>query len=202
MDVQTLTTFFAVLTLCCLAATILVLVILVVKRFFDLPDWLYAIWDDLGRASLGLAFVVTATAMGGSLYYSEHVGFVPCKLCWYQRICMFSLAIIMAVATIRRDRGVRFYAVPLAGIGVIIGAYHSWIQAYPPTGGTSFCTTDAPCTARYIWEFGFVSLPFMALSGFLFVLAMMFLARDTDTAIDWSEEALEDDGVPTELEDN
>ncbi len=180
MNVATLSLLAALLALCCLAGVLALALVVLLRRLNIFPEWLELLWSDLGRASLGLALVVSVTAMAGSLYYSEHMGYVPCKLCWYQRICMYSLAVILTVATIRRDRGVRFYAVPLAGIGAVVAAYHSWVQAYPPDGGTSFCTTDASCTARYVWEFGFVSLPFMALCGFLFVLAMMFVARDTD----------------------
>lgn len=178
MNVQTLTMFFAVLSLGCLAGSAVLVLVLVLRRLGFWPDWLDRVWFDLGNAALGLAFAVAATAMAGSLYYSEHVGYVPCKLCWYQRICMYSLAVILLVATIRRDRLVRFYVLPLAGIGAVVAAYHTWVQAYPPPSGTSFCTADASCTARYVWEFGFVSLPLMALSGFLFVIAMMLLAWD------------------------
>ena len=90
---------------------------------------------------------------------------------------MYPLVIVLGVAALRRDRDVRCL-LPAAGrIGAVIAIYHAWIQAFPPVGGTSFCTLDAPCTARYVWEFGFVSLPFMALCGFLFVIVMMFLAR-------------------------
>lgn len=181
MTVDSFSFFFAVLALCCWAGVVAVGAGALVRRFDGCPRWLEALWSDLGRASLGLAWLVAAVAMFGSLYYSEHAGFVPCKLCWYQRICMYPLVVILAIAAIRRDRGIRVYVIPLAAIGAIISSYHSWIQAFPPEGGTSFCTLEAPCTARYVWEFGFVSIPFMALSGFAFVIAMMLVARGAQT---------------------
>jgi hypothetical protein len=70
------------------------------------------------------ALVVAATAMAGSLYYSEVLGLRPCTLCWDQRICMYSLALILGLGVLRRDRGVFWYAFPLALIGAGIALNH------------------------------------------------------------------------------
>ena len=77
---------------------------------------LVAAVDD---AALWIAFLVAATATAGSLYFSEVADFVPCQLCWFQRIAMYPLAVILLVAAIRRDRGVRWYVGPLAAIGAV-----------------------------------------------------------------------------------
>jgi disulfide bond formation protein DsbB len=176
MSVDAFSLFFALLALACLATVLVVVVGSLVWRLSGSPT-LAELRADLGRAAVPLAWGVATVATLGSLYYSEIADFVPCKLCWFQRICMYPLAVVLGIAAIRRDRAVRVYVAPLAGIGAAIAAYHSWIQAYPPDGGSSFCTLDAPCTERYVWEFGFVSLPLMALSAFLFILTMMALAR-------------------------
>lgn len=176
MDVSTASFFFAVLALCCLAGVAAALIAGVVHWVAPSPV-LGALRRDVGDASLALGALVAVVATMGSLYYSQVAGFTPCTLCWYQRIFMYSLAVVLAVAAIRRDRDVRWYALPLAVIGAGFSAYHSWIQAFPPDSGTSFCTAEAPCTTRHVWEFGFVSLPFMALCGFSFVITMMVLAR-------------------------
>ena len=131
---------------------------------------------DLARLALPAAWVVALACMLGSLYYSEVAKFTPCPLCWYQRICMYPLALLLGIAAFRRDRGIRVYALALAGVGAVIASYHAYIQAFPPVGGSSFCTDTAPCTERFVWELGFVSIPFMALCGFSFVIAMMVLA--------------------------
>src|SRR4051812_28253347 len=177
MDVDFFSLFFAILALACVAAVLISAVAAIVWRFGGRPEALASVREDVGRVAVPLAWVVATVTTLGSLYYSEIADFVPCKLCWYQRICMYPLVIILGVAAIRRDRNVRFYVLPLATIGAVVAAYHSWIQAYPPVGGTSFCTLDAPCTARYVWEFGFVSLPLMALTAFAFVITMMVMAR-------------------------
>lgn len=179
MDVKTASYFLAVLALLCLAATVVSIVVLVLAATRPAgTDTGVAGWrSDLGRSALGLAFVVAAACTAGSLYLSEIADFTPCPLCWYQRICMYPLVLLLGIAAFRRDRSIRFYALPLAAIGAVISAYHAWIQAFPPSGGSSFCTLEAPCTERYIWEFGFVSIPFMALCGFAFIIVMMVATR-------------------------
>jgi hypothetical protein len=175
MDVRTASLFFALLALACLATVAVVVVAAVLRRLGVVR--LEGARTELGRAALGLAWVVALVATLGSLYYSEIADFTPCTLCWYQRICMYPLALILGIAAFRRDVSVRWYAVPLASIGAAFAAYHAWIQAYPPEGGSGFCTIDASCLDRVVWELGFVSLPLMALSGFSLVITMLLLAR-------------------------
>lgn len=119
-----------------------------------------------------LAFSVAAAAMIGSLYFSEVAEFVPCKLCWYQRIAMYSLAVILLVAAIKRDRGVTKYALSLAIIGAVISTYHYLLEWFPSIE-TDVCSIDVPCTTIWFREFGFATLSFMALSGFVLIIALM-----------------------------
>lgn len=119
-----------------------------------------------------LAFSVAATAMVGSLYFSEVAEYVPCKLCWYQRIAMYSLAVILLVAAVKRDHGVTKYALPLAVIGAGISTYHYLLEWFPSIQ-TDVCSIDVPCTTIWFREFGFATLSFMALSGFLLIIALM-----------------------------
>ncbi len=176
MDTQTVSTFLAVLALAALAGTVVAVVVLVAARRATGGSSLVLWRDDLRRASLWLALLVAASCTAGSLWLSEVADFTPCPLCWYQRICMYPLVVLLGIAAVRRDLGIRTYVMALAGIGAVIAVYHSWIQAFPPEGGSSFCTLDAPCTERYVWELGFVSIPFMALCGFAFIIAMMVAA--------------------------
>ncbi len=119
-----------------------------------------------------LAFSVAAAAMIGSLYFSEVAEFVPCKLCWYQRIAMYSLAVILLVAAVKRDHGVTKYVLPLAVIGAGISTYHYLLEWFPSIE-TDVCSIDVPCTTIWFREFGFATLSFMALSGFLLIIALM-----------------------------
>ena len=128
--------------------------------------------SQLAPASRWLAFAIAATAMAGSLYFSEVHEFEPCKLCWYQRIAMFSSAIVLLVAALRRDRNARWYVVPLAGAGIVVSIYHYLLEWYPQLE-TGACSVSVPCTAVWYREFGFVTLSFSALCGFAAILALM-----------------------------
>ena len=177
LPLETMSTLFAILALLCWAASIALLIGWLVLRSGRGSERVDQLRDDVGRIALPLAWIVALVTTSGSLYYSKVQPFIPCELCWYQRICAYPFAVILGIAAWRRDGGIRVYAIPVFAIGVVISAYHTWIQAYPPSNGTSFCTADAPCTTRYVWEFGFVSLPFMALSALVVMIALLLVAR-------------------------
>ena len=144
-------------------------VVIVVMRF--VPPLRPAL-GAVRETAVWMAFAVAATATLGSLYFSEVRHLLPCRLCWFQRICMYPLAIILLVGAVRRDRGVRWYAVPLAGIGLLVSAYHYFIEWNPQFESDS-CAVSVPCSVPYFREFGFVSLAFMALCGFAVILALL-----------------------------
>ena len=177
MSTPTWSHIFASLSLLTWAGTVTVVVLAVVRHFR--PDSAVgALFEDLGSIALWLGWIVAAVTMGGSLYYSQVANFVPCELCWAQRICLYPFAIVLLVAALRRDRKVWTYVVPVAVIGALIAAYHTQLQAYPAQH--SFCTTLVPCTTRYVWEFGFVSLPFMSLAASCWIITMVLVSRATD----------------------
>ena len=86
------------------------------------------------------------------------------------------LAVLLLIAAARRDHTIRRYAVPLAAIGAAISAYHYLIE-WRPSLGTGTCDITAPCTVPWFRQFGFVSLPFMALCGFVAIVALLTLDR-------------------------
>jgi len=175
MSTATVSLFAALLALLCLAGSVIVAVLALMYR--SRPESVAAgVFADLRPLALWLAWVVAVVTTLGSLYFSDVAGFTPCKLCWYQRIAMYPLSVVLLVAAVRRDRSVWVYVTPVAGIGALIAAYHTQLQAFPDQS-SSFCTTAVPCTERYVWEFGFVSLPFMALVAFVFIIAMVLVAR-------------------------
>lgn len=122
------------------------------------------------------AWIAALLATLGSLYLSEVMNFAPCSLCWYQRIAMYPLVVVLGVGIVTRDRGVWRYAAPLAGIGLAIAVYHVVIQ-WQPTLDAGVCTLGVPCTARYVAVWGFVSIPTMAASAFSLILATMAVLR-------------------------
>lgn len=130
----------------------------------------------LRPVALPLAAAIAGVATAGSLYYSEILGFVPCRLCWWQRIAMYPLALVLTVAAIRRDVSIRLSASLLAGAGLAVSTYHYVIERVPTLAGEA-CASDVPCTVRWVDEFGFASLPFMAGAGFIGILALVAIAR-------------------------
>lgn len=129
---------------------------------------------EIRRLALWLAWLVAAGATAGSLYFSEIADYVPCRLCWFQRICMFPLAGILLVAAIRKDRNVRWYALPLLIAGVCLSSYHYLIE-WRPSLGDGACGIGPSCTDVWFRRMGFVTLAFMALSGFIAITALLFV---------------------------
>lgn len=131
---------------------------------------------------------VSLTAMSGSLYYSEVAHYVPCEFCWFQRIAMYPIAILTIVAVITRDRLPARYIAVAAAIGLATSIYHYQLQLFPEQA--TVCTGISPCTAQWVDELGFVSIPFMAGCGFLAILlvcASEWRARRLIKS--WTEEA-------------
>lgn len=170
--------FFSLLALVAGFGAIAIVVSRLIARFVPAAGWLA---DQLRPAALWLAWLVAATCMVGSLYFSEVQNFTPCKMCWFQRICMYPLAIILLIAAIRRDRGVRPYAITLAAIGIVISLYHYLIEWHPQWEAGS-CDLAAPCSVPWFRSFGFVSLSFMAACGFAAILALLTLPAQKVTS--------------------
>jgi len=175
MDTPTVVRLFAILSLVTWAATITVIALALIRR--RSPDSAAAyFYEDLRANAVWLAFAVALSTTLGSLYLSEIAHYRPCPLCWYQRICMYPLFVTLLVGGLRRDREVYAYVLPPAIIGAGFAIYHTQLQAFPKQHGP-FCKGFDPCTVRYVWEFGFVSIPFMALAAFAFIITMMLVLR-------------------------
>ena len=129
---------------------------------------------QLRSVLLPLALAIASASTAGSLYYSEVAGFPPCELCWYQRICMYALVPVLAVALVRRDPPGGWYAIPLALAGLGLSVYHYQLQLFPGQGST--CDAETPCTYKWVDSLGFVSIPFMAGCGFVGVAGLALLS--------------------------
>ncbi len=132
--------------------------------------------------------LVSAIAIGatvGSLYFSEVADFVPCRYCWFQRIAMYPIAVILPMGLVFRDRSVFRYALALASIGLAISAYHVQLQWFPDQSSNS-CDLVSPCTAKWVEAFGFVTIPQMAGLAFISIICLSVLTlrggRKVDTA--------------------
>jgi len=118
--------------------------------------------------------VVTVSAMG-SLFFSYVMGFAPCVLCWYQRIFLFPLVIILAVGLFPFDKYVVKYALPLAIAGWLTAFYHNLLYAGIIPESIQPCSQGVSCTEEYIDLFGFLSIPMLSLLSFSTIIVLLII---------------------------
>lgn len=110
----------------------------------------------------GLAWLAAVT----SLYWSIVLGWIPCDFCWYERICMYPLALIYGVSLIQKHHS-RAITLPLAGVGIILSLYHYLLQVVPYMSNSISCTSIVSCAIPEFRVFGFVTPPFLSLLAFV-----------------------------------
>jgi disulfide bond formation protein DsbB len=144
------------------------------------PTRFDALRDVVDGDGVALAAAVAVLATGASLWWSEGAHFPPCELCWYQRIAMYPLALLLPIAAWRHDRGFRPYGLVLATAGLVVSAWHNSIETFPhrDPGG---CDPDNPCTIRWVEGLGVWTIPRMAFVCFALVLTLLLLDRPRRT---------------------
>ena len=173
-SVPTMSLFFALLSIAAEVVVLVALVLWIGCRFSpSLARVGASARESLEHSGLWLAWVVALTATLGSLYLSEVARFVPCKLCWYQRIAMYPLAVLLLVAAIKHRTEIARATLPLIAIGAAISTYHYLLERFPSMAGAATCDPAAPCTIVWIWRFHYLSIPAMALSGFLLIATLI-----------------------------
>ncbi|MCB0126041.1 MAG: c-type cytochrome [Caldilineaceae bacterium] len=130
----------------------------------------------LERSSLYIALTAAWIAMCGSLYFSEVAGYIPCTFCWYQRILMYPLAVIIAVGLWRQDQQLPFFVLPLSVVGIGVSTYHYLLQKTTLFSELSTCQVGVPCSGIWINWLGFITIPFLALIAFFVITVMSFIA--------------------------
>ncbi len=120
------------------------------------------------------AWIVAVVATAGSLFFSEVMLLPPCVLCWYQRIAMYPLVVILLVGLFPLDRRVLNYAAPLALIGWGIAVYHNLLYYKLIPEHMSPCAQGISCTSKQIEWLGFITIPFLSLAAFSVLLALFF----------------------------
>ena len=142
---------------------------------------LVGIRDTFAGTELWFAFAIALGAVLGSLFFSEYASFIPCRLCWFQRIARYPLAIILLIGAIRRDRAAYLYALPFPVLGLLVGAYHKYIEINPDAESAG-CKVGAPCATKWIEELGYVTIPVLAMSAFAAILVLLLFARSSGRA--------------------
>lgn len=138
--------------------------------------WGAGVVSYVGRYSLIIGLIIAISAVVGSLFYSEIVGFPPCVLCWWQRVFIYPQAVLFAVALWRGERSVFAYSVVLAVLAGVIALYHSYVY----WGGASLlpCTAEGgSCDRIYVMELGYITIPAMSLTVALYLLLLAWINR-------------------------
>ena len=180
MDVTTVELFTAMLSVIAIVGS----VVYAISCAFGLG--IGGLTSTVHRLAPALAAAVAVVATAGSLYFSEVADYVPCRLCWFQRICMYPLVAILVVGAVLRDRNVRWYALPLAVSGAAVSAYH-YIIEWKPSLGEGACGIGPSCTDVWFRRMGFVTLAFMALCGFVSILLLVFVRPRDVQVVDQGE---------------
>lgn len=139
-----------------------------------LADWLYAAPALLGRH---IALLAAWIATCGSLFMSEVLHWIPCLLCWYQRILMYPLVLLLGVATYRQDERSFAYTLPLSIAGLVVAAYHVLYENVPAVRGMGVCAGGVPCEVKYIEWLGFITIPVLSLTAFTIITALLLASR-------------------------
>lgn len=158
-----------------LAHVVLVaLVLAVVAR----RSWGGVVFNLIGKHAVLLGFLASLSAIGGSLFYSEMMGFTPCTLCWWIRVGLYPLAGIFGVALFKGERGRDSfaYALPLVLFAFVISLYYSYFSL----GGVSLlpCTAgEGSCNQIFVKEFGYITIPMMSLTLVVYILFISWVNK-------------------------
>lgn len=133
--------------------------------------------ESLGWMLVFGAWLMATLSTLGALFFGEVMGLPPCVLCWYQRICMFPLALILPAGLFPFDRKVVRYALPLAVAGWLFAVFHLLLAAGYIPDSIQPCTQGVPCSQTQIEWFGFVTIPLLSVLAFSIIAALLALTQ-------------------------
>jgi len=127
------------------------------------------------RNALYLAWITALAATLGSLYFQYVQGFPPCILCWYQRIAMYPLVLLIPIGLARKDTNLPLYVLPLSIIGGGIAVYHNLLYYKIIPESLAPCIQGISCTTKFIEWGGFITIPLLSLTAFIVVTILMIV---------------------------
>jgi disulfide bond formation protein DsbB len=166
------------------AATFIITTLVLVSNIVFVFSLLVIFFDRKVRAEayrladkhiLALVFGISFSALLGSLVYSNIIGYPPCELCWIQRIFMYPQAVISALALWKRDKSIVGYLLPLTILGGLVAFYHSLTNWGFGTGLLACTATGGECARVYVDAYGYITIPFMAFSTFVYLFAVSMI---------------------------
>ena len=129
------------------------------------------------------AFLISLVATFGSLFFSEIMNFIPCSLCWYQRIFMYSLVFLFLINLLYPDDKIFKYSFPLVFIGWIISIYHNLLMFKIIPEKLSPCVQGIPCSVDYLNWLGFITIPLLSFFAYTSILVLLiYLKKENKNA--------------------
>lgn len=160
-----MTYLWSVMAIICQIAILILIITFLTKKYLKISALIFdRCWSFLNANALRVSFLVALGASLGSIYYSEIAGFIPCNLCWYQRIFMYPQAIILGLAWYYRERTALKYSLTLSLIGALISLYNYYLQLVP--NAASFCASSESCATSPFFYFGYITISTLALTAF------------------------------------
>ncbi len=133
--------------------------------------------NTIGSKVIFLCFVIASIATLGSLFFSEVMQFIPCSMCWYQRIFMYPLVIVFLIALLYPDDKVFKYSIGLVVVGLFFAIYHNLLMFGIIPESVVPCVQGVPCSTKYINWFGFINIPFLSLISYSLILILLLAGK-------------------------
>jgi disulfide bond formation protein DsbB len=172
---NSVSTTLAALAVLVQALLALVVVLVLASLVFEGPRRLLIdIREALAGSELWAAWIVAVVATSGSLFFSQVSNFIPCELCWFQRICMYPLTVVLLVGALRRDlrAGIQFaFVLPL--VGICISIYHIYIENNPSAQPSGCKVGGTTCATKWIDKFGYITIPTLAGTAFAAIIVLL-----------------------------
>lgn len=128
-----------------------------------------------------ISFFVASIATMGSLFFSEIMQFIPCSMCWYQRIFMYPLVLIFLINLLYPDDKVYKYAMPIVVVGLFFAIYHNLLMFGIIPESVVPCVQGVPCSTEYINWFGFITIPFLSLLAYSIIFFSLLMIKKGDS---------------------
>jgi disulfide bond formation protein DsbB len=172
------TKILSLLTVASDIAIVIVFIFLLTKSNLKV----HKVLSFIGKHSLLLGFLVSLGSVVGSLLYSEVIGYTPCVLCWIQRVFLYPQAVLFGLALIKKDYKILDYSLVLSILGAIVALYHSYTQL-GGTGITPCTASGGSCAKVFVLEYGYVTIPMMALTAFALLIVLVLSRKFTQEKI-------------------
>ncbi len=124
-----------------------------------------------------IAWTIALFSLIGSLYFSEVLGFAPCILCWFQRVAIYPLVLLIPVGILLKDKKLASYILPLSVAGLLVSIYQNLLYYKVIPEAFAPCKIGVSCTTKYVEYFGFLTIPLLSLLSLIAITILMVIYK-------------------------